>query len=154
MNLTDHFTTNFTLAEMQHSETASRNGLDNTMPDDLMPNALIVCQHLEIIRANYKLPINVLSCYRSLEVNTLCKGSKTSAHKAAFAADIVIYGIPNIQLCKDIAHILDDYDQIIYEFGPTGWCHVGFSNGPPRKMLLSAVKENGTTVYKTGIVEG
>jgi zinc D-Ala-D-Ala carboxypeptidase len=146
--LTEHFS----LAEMSRSETATRKGLDNTIPVNLIPNAVQVAEVLEKIRAHYGKPIRVLSCYRSPDVNKAVGGSKTSAHRFAFAADHEVEGVANIDVCRWIAANIPDFDQVIYEFGPTGWIHIGLS-ASPRRQSLTAVKRDGKTVYLPGIVE-
>lgn len=145
MQITDHFS----LLELTRSSTATRLGLDNTIPEELMPNALRVAEALEKIRAHFGKSIHVTSCYRAPEVNKAVGGSPTSAHRFASAADFEVDGVPNIEVCKAIPEILDDYDQIIYEFGPTGWVHLGFAQ-TPRHQKLSATKQNGKTVYSPG----
>ena len=149
MKLTEHFT----VEEMTHSEAATRRGLDNTCPDDLKANMQRVADALEVIRAHYNAPIYVTSCYRSPKVNKAVGGSPTSAHRFASAADFEVSGAQNIDVCRKVAELLPDFDQIIYEFGPSGWVHLGFTNKTPRKQLLSAVKRDGKTVYLPGIVE-
>lgn len=150
MQLTAHFT----LAELQHSTTAARAGVPNIIPTPLVSNAKRVAAALETIRARAGKPIIVHSCYRSRAVNTLVGGSKTSAHVYALAADITQPGTSVKELCKLAARLIPDYDQIIYEFGETGWCHIGFRSPgvTPRKQLLTATKEHGKTVYRAGIV--
>ncbi len=150
--MTLQITKHFTLAEMSHSATGERMGLNNTPPADLMPNILKVCERLEQIRGHFGLPVRVLSCYRSPEVNSAVGGSPTSAHRFGLAADIVIEGVANIDLARWCAEHIADYDQVIYEFGATGWVHIGFTaTTTPRKQLLSAAKESGRTVYHGGI---
>jgi len=146
MNLTK----NFTLAEMSRSATAIRLGIDNTIPTDLIENARLVCHALEKIRAYYASPIKVTSCYRSGALNKAVGGSKTSDHCEALAVDFEVIGVPNAEVCRAIPAILGSFDQIIYEFGPEGWVHLGL--GGTRLEQLTAVKENGKTVYKRGIV--
>lgn len=145
-------TKHFSLREMSRSATASRLGLNNTPPPEYMPNMLLVCERLEQIRANYDRPVRVLSCYRSPAVNAAVGGSTNSAHRFGMAADFEIPGVSNIEVARWCAENISDYDQIIYEFGETGWVHIGFSRAAPRKQLLSAVKEGGKTVYKPGLV--
>lgn len=149
MKLTEHFT----LEEMQFSPTAVRKGLNNLIPEELIPNAKKVAEALEKIRAIDNKAIKVNSCYRSPEVNKAVGGSPTSAHRFAFAADCTKEGVSVLELCKQAASVIEDYDQIIYEFGETGWMHIGFTSGAPRKQLLTAVKENGKTKYLKGFVE-
>lgn len=148
MNLTEHFTRE----EMERSSTAIRLGLDNRCPDNLMRNMLDVAGQLEIIRDHFQAPIHITSCYRSPEVNSAVGGSPTSAHRFAHAADFEVAGVPNIEVCQWVVKNLQNFDQIIYEFGPSGWCHIGFTNGTPRKQLLTATKENGKTVYRNGLI--
>lgn len=147
MKLTEHFT----IEEMQRSEAAIRHGIENIIPDDLMPNAKRVAETLEIIRAHFGKPIHVTSCYRSPAVNDAVGGSKTSAHRFASAADFEVSGVANIEVCRAIPDLIPDFDQVIYEFGPSGWVHLGFAS-KPRRQLLSAVKQDGKTKYLPGIV--
>lgn len=144
-------TEHFSLEELAHSEAALRRGLDNTIPAELMANVRRVAQALELVRAHFGKPIHVTSCYRSPSVNLAVGGSLTSAHRFALAADFEIPGVPNIEVCRALPQIISDFDQIIYEFGPTGWVHVGLGDHP-RRQLLSAVKKNGKTIYLPGLV--
>lgn len=144
MKLTAHFTKE----EMERSNTATRLGLPNACPFELMPNMLKVAAALELVREHFGLPVRVLSCYRSPIVNQAVGGSATSAHRFALAADITIQGVPNIKVCEWCATNIPEYDQVIYEFGEGGWCHLGFTNKEPRKQYLAATKVDGRTVYK------
>ena len=146
MNLTPHFT----IEEMQNSATGTRLGIKNVIPPALIANAKRVAEALELIRAHYGVSIHVTSCYRSPELNKAVGGSTSSAHMTASAADFEVLGHANIDVCNIIPSIIKDFDQIIYEFGPTGWVHLGFGD-KNRKQLLSAIKNNGKTVYLQGI---
>jgi hypothetical protein len=147
-------TQHFNYREMTRSATGQRLGLKNDPPAELMPNILKVCERLELVRAHYGKPIRVLSCYRSPAVNAAVGGSKTSAHRFGLAADFEVEGVANIDVARWCAENIADFDQIIYEFGPSGWVHMGFTDTKqPRKQLLSAVKDNGKTIYKQGLVE-
>lgn len=147
MRLTEHFTSE----EMSRSNTAIRLGLDNTCPPELIPNMLKVATAGEILRNYFDAPVRVHSCYRSEAVNKAVGGSPTSAHKSAMAMDCTVDGIGVLALCHVASEVIPDYDQIIYEFGPSGWMHIGFSNGTPRKELLTATKKKGKTVYTKGL---
>lgn len=148
MQLTEHFT----LKELCRSEAAVRHGVSNICPPDLYPNMKRVAEALETVRAHFKNPIDVTSCYRSPEVNKLVGGSKTSAHRFALAVDFEVRGISNFLVCQELPLLIPYFDQIIYEFGEDGWVHLGLRNGEPRAMKLSAVKINGNTKYFTGFV--
>lgn len=147
MNLTP----NFTVEEMERSSTAIRMGLSNVCPDELKNNMREVAEVLEVIRSHFNAPIHITSCYRSPDVNRAVGGSKTSAHRFAHAADFEVAGQSNLEVCKWVAENIKGFDQIIYEFGEEGWCHLGLTNGDARGQLLSAVKENGKTVYHNGL---
>lgn len=149
MILTEHFTS----AEFEKSSTATRLGIDNSIPGPLLTNAMLVAKALEVIRAAYGgVAVKVTSGYRSSKLNVAVGGSKTSSHCNMLAVDFTVSGRENIQVCQDIPNILEDFDQVIYEFGPKpkGWIHLGL--GGSRKQLLSAVKRNGKTTYLQGIV--
>jgi len=145
-------TTHFTAGEMERSSTATRLGLRNVCPPELIGNMLEVASALEIIRDHFKAPIHVTSCYRSPAVNAAVGGSPTSAHRFAHAADFEVSGVSNIDVCRWVAKNIKDFDQIIYEFGPSGWCHLGFTGRTPRMQSLTATKVGGKTVYHTGII--
>ena len=141
----------FSKREMERSATATRLGLSNSLPEDLVPNATLVAEHLDIAREHFGRPVRVLSCYRSPAVNAAVGGSRTSAHRFAMAADVEIDGVSVLELCKWCAENISDFDQIIYEFGEDGWMHIGFRHHAPRKQLLTAKKVNSKTVYTEGL---
>lgn len=146
MNLTEHFTKE----ELERSNTAIRLGLPNICPSELTPNMLKVATYLEQVRSHYDKPVRVLSCYRAPAVNSAVGGSATSAHRFALASDTTVDGVSVKELCIWCSENIANFDQIIYEFGETGWMHIGFTNKEPRKQCLSAVKVGGKTVYTQG----
>ena len=150
------FPPHFTVEELTRSQTATRNGIDNT-PDDLS-NLMRIAWFLESLRTKLRLEyrnavIIVSSGYRSPELNLVIGGSETSAHMLGLAADISCPDITPLELSQFIADTMADegFDQVIHEFGR--WVHVGLSVGLPRYELLTAMKENGKTVYKHGLIE-
>lgn len=151
-NLDDYVTPHFTWRELLTSSAAVRLGLDNTPSgDDIYANMRRVAEALEAVRAHFDRPIRVVSCYRAPAVNKAVGGSRTSAHRFGAAADFTVQGIANIEVCYAIPEVLADFDQVIYEFGPTGWVHLGLAK-KPRRQPLTAVKVAGKTEYKTGII--
>ena len=144
-------TENFTIEELTRSEAAIRKGLDNSVPNDLIANMRRVANTLEIVRAHYNVPVHVTSCYRAPAVNLAVGGSPNSAHRFALAADFEVAGVANIDVCRWVAANVPDVNQIIYEFGPGGWVHMGLRNGVPRHEQLSANKIDGKTVYTKGL---
>lgn len=154
MNFDENVTAHFTWREMLTSATAIRLGLNNTPEsDEIYDNIRRVCEVLEPIREYFIKYIRVVSCFRSQEVNQAVGGSKSSAHLKGLAVDFTMNGISNLKICRSIPDCFQNYDQIIYEFGESGWVHLGLSDNP-RHQILSAVKENGKTIYKNGLTEG
>jgi len=147
--LTEHFT----LEELTRSTTAVRKGLDNTPPPEIVANMTRVAQALEKVRAHFGQPVRVTSCYRSPSVNVAVGGSLTSAHRFGLAADFEVAGIAHADVCRAIPELVPEFDQVIYEFGPTGWVHLGLSSNGGRGEQLTAVKQGRRTVYKPGIQE-
>lgn len=143
---------NFTLAEMMRSEAAARRGIDNTPPAALIENLRQLCVNvLEPVRAHYARPVIVTSGYRSPAVNSAVGGSGTSQHSQGEAADFTVAGVPNIDVCRWMEKALT-YDQLIYEFGESGWVHCSWRRSRLRNMELSAKRIGGKTSYIGGIV--
>lgn len=143
---------NFTLAEMVRSQTASRRGVDNTPPPLVIEALRQLCVHvLEPVRLHYERPVIVTSGYRSPAVNSAIGGSGTSQHSQGEAADFTVHGVSNIEVCRWMEKNLT-YDQLIYEFGESGWIHASYRASRLRNMELSAVRRDGRTVYLPGLV--
>ena len=92
-------------------------------------------------------PIKVNSMFRSLELNTALKGSKTSSHMKGEAMDITsMGGKSNLEMFHYIRTELD-FDQLIWEFGKEPkWLHVSYNKDKNRKQVL-VTKKRG--VYYT-----
>ena len=149
------FPPHFSVEELTRSQTATRNGINNK-PDDLS-DLMRIAWFLESLRTKIRLEyrnavIIVSSGYRSPELNLIIGGSKTSAHMKGLAADISCPDLTPLELAQFIADTMADegFDQCIHEF--ERWVHIGLSEGLPRYELLTAVQENGKTVYKTGLI--
>ena len=157
MNLNEKLSANFTLSEMVKSETAVRKGLDNTPGATEIANLKLLAENvLQPIRDNYKRGVKVNSGFRHPEVNAAVGGSKTSDHCKGQAADIEIPGIANAELAEWISKNLE-FTQLILEFytpgvPDSGWVHVSYDKSNLKKQVMTAMKENGKTVYKPGII--
>lgn len=137
MNLSEHFT----LSELTVSETAARNGIDNSPDDKTLQNLKRLCLTLESIRSLVGRPINVTSGYRSPAVNKAVGGAKDSAHMSGLAADINVNGYTPLQLALLIRDGGIVFDQLIHEY--ESWVHVGLSDNPPRRETLTIRKGTG-----------
>ena len=153
MNLTQ----NFTLAEMTKSETALRHGMDNSPNQEQISNLQALAVNvLQPIRDHYKRGVKVNSGFRHPDVNARVGGSRTSDHTRGMAADIEIPGVANAELAGWIQQNLD-YTQLILEFytpgvPDSGWVHVSYDPANLKKQVLTAMRENGKTVYKPGLI--
>jgi zinc D-Ala-D-Ala carboxypeptidase len=147
---------NFTLNELTKSETALRQGLNNEPTPEVTANLKVLCEKvLQPIRDHYGKSVKVSSGYRAPEVNAAVGGSKTSGHCMGQAADIEIAGVPNHELAEWIQNNLA-FTQVILEFytrgvPDSGWVHVSYVPSNLKKQSLTAVKENGKTVYLPGL---
>ena len=152
------FPPNFTLNEFTRSQTASRHGIDNTPNDEQLANIVRLAWFLESLRMRIRMQIGkrsyivVSSGFRCEELNTKIGGSKTSAHMKGLAADIHCPDLTPLELAQFISDNMADesFDQVIQEFNE--WVHLGLCDGVPRYEELTAVKENGKTVYKKGLI--
>lgn len=79
----------FTLAEMTRSATATRLGIDNTIPPSLIENMRKTAIWMDKVREELGTPIVITSGYRCQELNDKIGGSPNSAHTEALAADFV-----------------------------------------------------------------
>ncbi len=148
---------NFSLSELTKSETALRHNMDNTPGQTEIANLTVLAQHvLQPVRDHYKMGVKVNSGYRAPDVNASVGGSKTSDHCKGQAADIEIPSIANAELATWISANLK-FTQIILEFytpgiPDSGWVHVSYDPNNLKCQLLTAVKENGKTVYIPGLI--
>lgn len=148
---------NFTLSELVKSETATRHGLDNTPNEEVIANLQnLVTYVLQPLRTAYGRSIKINSGYRAPDVNAAVGGSRTSDHCRGMAADIEITGVPNGDLAQYIAQYFK-FTQCILEFytpgiPDSGWVHVSYDPNNLKCQTLTAMRENGKTVYKPGFV--
>ena len=149
-------TNNFSLAEMVKSETALRHDMDNTPGEAEIENLKRLAEKvLQPVRDHYGKGVKVNSGYRAPEVNAKVGGSRTSDHCKGQAADIEIPGVANADLAQWITENLD-FTQVILEFytkgiPDSGWVHVSYDPSNLKKQTLTAVKQNGKTVYLPGL---
>lgn len=143
---------NFTLEELEFSQTATRHNINNQASLDQILILQQLCEKvLQPIRDYYNLPVRITSGFRGVELNRRVGGSKTSEHcisgKSA-AADFVVVG-------KSVKEVFDDirlgkikglaFNQLINEF--SSWIHISYSIESNKNQVLVARKVNGKTVY-------
>jgi hypothetical protein len=147
MQLSEHSS----LADLTASETAARDGIDNTPPPEIVANLRVLAHGLErVLAALDGKTIGINSGYRSPALNAAVGGSPTSAHLRGLAADIVCPEFGDaLDVCRAIHAAGIEVDQLIHEFGR--WCHVAFAPpgvGARRQLLTIASAEGG---YRSGL---
>jgi|TARA_S200000501_G_scaffold378078_1_gene439001 hypothetical protein len=149
--------TNFTLQEFTKSQTAIRQGLDNTPSTLHLHSAkLLFGNVVQPVRDNFGVTV-INSGYRGPALNEAVGGSSKSQHCKGEAVDIECPGTANYDVANWIKENLE-FDQLILEFytpgiPDSGWVHVSYKAEGNRKSVLTAMKENGKTVYKQGLIQ-
>lgn len=148
---------NFSMREFTKSQTATRLGIDNNPTEEHTQNIVALVENtLQPIRDVFG-PVNLSSGYRSDALNEAIGGSKRSQHSKGQAADFEVSGMANIELAEGIVGSGIEFDQLILEFPDVndpeaGWIHISYNTEGNRKQVLTAVREGGKVVYKTGLV--
>ena len=144
MNLTEHFT----LDELTSSETAERNGWDNTPNEAELENLKRLAAFLEEVKtALGGKPIMVSSGYRGKQVNDAVGSKDSSQHRTGCAVDFRVPQLTPDQVVKAIVASGLPYDQVIREFDR--WTHLSIPNTPetaPRRQVL-IIDKTGTRLY-------
>ena len=148
---------NFTLQEFTKSQIAERKGIDNLPGEIHLERAKELFENIvQKVRDNFGVTV-INSGYRSGDLNYAIGGSNTSQHCKGQAVDIECPGTPNYDVAKWIEENLD-FDQLILEFytpgiPDSGWVHVSYKSEDNRKGVLTAMKENGKTIYKPNLIQ-
>jgi zinc D-Ala-D-Ala carboxypeptidase len=144
MNLTPHFT----LEELTASETAERNGWDNTPNDQELANLERLAAFLEQVKEVLAgKPIMISSGLRTKKVNDAVGSKDTSQHRIGCAADFKVPGMTPDEVVKAIVASGIGYDQVIREFDR--WTHISIPNSinfSPRGQAL-IIDKAGTRPY-------
>jgi hypothetical protein len=154
---------NLTLSEITRSDTAKRQGIDNTPTFEHLENFKLIAEKVfEPIRVHFNVPIFISSGYRSKELNKAMGGASkivngvyvpTSQHCKGQAIDIDMDGINSEVTNKMVFDFIKDnleFDQLIWEFGTDlnpDWVHVSYAKTGNRKQKLKAVRSGGKTTY-------
>ena len=123
MNLTPHFT----LEELTASESADRNGWDNSPNDVELANLTRLADFLEQVKVVLGgKAIMVNSAFRSKMVNDAVGSKDSSQHRVGCAADIRVPSMTPDEVVKAIIASGIGYDQVIREFDRTrtSFCRV------------------------------
>ena len=142
------------LSELTRSDSAKRNGIDNSPTAEHLENFKLLAEKVfEPIRLHFGVPIHISSGYRSEALNKFIKGSSSSQHCKGEAIDIDMDGSSSGVTNADVYNFIKDnlnFDQLIWEFGTDknpDWVHVSYTKGKNRRQKLKAVRANGKTSY-------
>lgn len=149
IQLSDHFT----LAEATNSQTASREGIDNSHPSEaVIAVASRTALKMEKVRAYLGFPISVDSWIRCLALNRALKSKDTSQHIKGEAVDFICpgFGTP-LDVCKKLLTLKEviGWDQLILEHT---WVHVSWNSLPgsiQRGQVLSLLSDGSYAVGLT-----
>jgi hypothetical protein len=146
----------FKQSEVESSHDAKRLGISNKLTAEAKANAEYLAKMiLDPVRERFNTAIYISSWYRSPKLNKAIKGSPTSFHVKAAAADVDMDGrnsIPN----RDIFHYIKDnlpFTELILEHpdkhGNPAWVHVGIVRGreDEKEILVAKRNSNGKTYY-------
>lgn len=94
MKLSEHFS----LSEFEHSITAIRCNIDNSVPLELIHHLRNLCERvLEPLRQHVGEPVIISSGYRCRELNRRVGGTPNSQHLTGEAADICVNNAPKLR---------------------------------------------------------
>lgn len=135
---------NFHLDEFTTSQTAQRQGIDNTPPADVLEKLKHTASQMELVRAFLGKPVLISSGYRSPALNKAVGGSNTSQHTKGEAVDFTSpgFGSPR-QIMDAIVKSGINYDQIALEYNR--WIHISFSTKNRKQALI--IDKAGTRVF-------
>lgn len=138
-----YLSSNFTLDELTHSQTAARAGIDNTPTPEVMENLYRTAYAMEIVRTLLGgKPILISSGYRCLALNKLVGSKPSSAHVFGHAVDFTCptFGTPHDIVAALLKSETLVFDQLIVEFGR--WVHASFDPRNRRQALV--IDKDGT----------
>lgn len=144
-------TLNFSLAEFTRSQTATRQEIDNSLPETLLMDAVWFAETiLEAIRELVGVPVRISSGYRCPELNQRIGGSGKSYHMKAMASDILVDRLSPLELAQEIRDSDLSFDKLILEYN--AWVHIQGRREDSRGKILTAYRVDGKTKYRRGIV--
>lgn len=151
MKLSAHFS----LAEFTDSDTARRLGIDNSLPDELLGEAMNTAAMMERIRlflterSGHDIGLLPSSGYRCLALNRAIGSKDSSDHVKMMAVDFraPAFGAP-FDVCQALVPVVDalHIGQLIYEHT---WIHV--STRQPDKQLNRILTVQGGG-YVCGVI--
>lgn len=141
-------TPHFSLKELTASETAERNGWDNSPNESELANLKRLADFLEQVKVVMGgKPIMISSGLRTKKVNDAVGSKDTSQHRLGCAADFKVPGVTPDEVVRKIIASGIGYDQIIREYDR--WVHISVPSTvdtAPRKQAL-IIDNKGTRLF-------
>lgn len=134
---------NFSLNEFTRSQLATRSGISNEPPPEIIPHLVTTAHGMELVRHHLGgRPITITSGYRCLRVNRLLNSKDSSDHVQGWAADFVVPGMTPGEIVKEIAIAQIHFHQLINEFNE--WVHISFNPAMENEILY--IKHEGKKI--------
>ena len=125
------------------SATGERLKIKNIPNQDEKDNILYTASRMDVIREYLGAPLIVLSWFRSEELNTAVKGSKTSAHRFGMAVDVYSTKMNSKDIYNKLieaqAKEIIQFDQLIY-YPKQNFVHIGFKLNKDQERNMYFVK--------------
>lgn len=134
---------NFTFSEMFRSETATKQGIDNTPPIGVIGNINRLMVLAEEVRALIGSRMSIKSGYRCKELNKAVKGEPTSLHIEGLAIDFIPLDVSLIEAFNKIKNSSIQFEEVILE---PGWIHIALPK-PKREKLKAVTSSDGKRMY-------
>lgn len=137
---------NFSFSEFEHSDTAIREGIDNSIPSpEARANIGALARNvLQPLRDDLKARVIVESGYRCKQLNQLVGGVETSQHRKGEASDIRSPFYTPLHIARRIVALRLPFDQLILY--PT-FVHVSHKRkGKQRGQVLYNRRYNGDKI--------
>lgn len=134
----------FTWEEFEHSDTAKRLGIDNSIPIELAPAARALVKHtLDPFRKLLRAPLRLSSGFRCPELNSAIGGAPNSQHKRGEAVDCFT-SLSSQEAVQKLVRSRIPFDQAIwYDRERGGHMHISYSSTHNRRQVLHATKGGG-----------
>ena len=151
--MTNRPSKHFTWSELSRSSTARRNKIDNTAPESVRNNLILVANVLEGVREKYGRPLTPNSVYRCLDLNRFLGSSDRSKHVQGRACDIEVPGVPNRELAQWIRESrIPNISKVLLEFSsPTdpsaGWVHFEIREGHDGHIRCFEIQDDEVIDY-------
>lgn len=149
---------NFTLGELEYSDTAIENGWSNLAPREAIVNLTVMVREIpQKLRDYIGVPLLTLSGYRSPQVNRAVGGADHSLHQIGGAIDCRSAGISNEELIQIAQRLKLPIDKAIDELPHSstgGWTHFQTPRNMREKprgevwLWTGEVDANGKPIYE------